>query len=250
LIVNRNIKTAKTKNEEKAMTNVLLSSDHSILTVGLRTILAATGGEFSLSSGQGIENLAQQALTANADIILLDLTQAISLDAVTHLCAAAPSVPVVLWIDDAATEFISQALNSGVLGLVRKRASQTALLECLREVAAHRLWVENDLSRQLLSTRSVRLTRRERQLSSLLAQGLKNKEIAYRLGITEGTVKVYLSRLYGKLGVNDRFDLALFALKNLGPTQHGASAKMTESPENGALLRMPSTISLGSTHIH
>ena len=83
-----------------------------------------------------------------------------------------------------------------------------------------------------------------------LAQGLKNKEIAYRLGITEGTVKVYLSRLYGKLGVNDRFDLALFALKNLGPSQPAASAKLTAAQETMAPIQMPSTFRVGSTQIH
>ena len=231
------------------MTRIHLSSDHSILTVGLRTILEASEGEFSFSTSHGVENLAQQALAEEAGIILLDVTGAISLEAVTHLCKAAKSIPVVLWIDDAATEFISQALTSGVLGLLRKRATQNTLVECLREVSQRRLWVEHDLSRQLLTTRNVKLTKRERQLASLLAQGLKNKEIAYRLGITEGTVKVYLSRLYGKLGVNDRFDLALFALKNLGPSQPAASAKLTASQEAMAPIQMPATFSLGSARI-
>jgi RNA polymerase sigma factor (sigma-70 family) len=244
-----NIKAAREKKEEKAVTRIHLSSDHSILTVGLRTILEASGDEFSFSTSHGMENLAEEALAEEANVILLDLTGAISLETVTRLCQAAPSVPVVLWIDDAATEFISQALSSGVLGLLRKRASQNVLMECLREVSQHRLWVENDLSRQLLSTRNVKLTKRERQLASLLAQGLKNKEIAYRLGITEGTVKVYLSRLYGKLGVNDRFDLALFALKNLGPSQPAASAKLTAAHGATAPMQMPATFSLGSAQV-
>src|SRR6185503_15843601 len=61
----------------------------------------------------------------------------------------------------------------------------------------------------------VALTQREGQLVSLLSQGLKNKEIAVTLMIGEGTVKVYLSRLFRKVGVKDRFELALFGLKNL-----------------------------------
>jgi hypothetical protein len=54
---------------------------------------------------------------------------------------------------------------------------------------------------------------------TLLAQGLKNKEIAGRMSITEGTVKVYLSRLFGKVGASDRFDLALLALRNMTSDQ-------------------------------
>ena len=68
-----------------------------------------------------------------------------------------------------------------------------------------------------MSARRYSLTRREGQLVSLLSQGLKNKEIATALTISEGTVKVYLSRLFQKLGVKDRFELALYGLKNLTP---------------------------------
>jgi DNA-binding CsgD family transcriptional regulator len=60
----------------------------------------------------------------------------------------------------------------------------------------------------------VHLSRREGQLVTLLSQGLKNKEMAQCLGISEGTIRVYLSKLYLKIGVNDRFELALFGLRN------------------------------------
>ena len=62
------------------------------------------------------------------------------------------------------------------------------------------------------------LSRREGQLITLLSQGLKNKEIAFTLKITEGTVKVYLSHLFQKVGVKDRFELAVFGLNNLTAT--------------------------------
>jgi DNA-binding NarL/FixJ family response regulator len=108
-------------------------------------------------------------------------------------------------------------------------------VKCLRKVAAGELWIEKNLSDQILSARRVLLSPRERQLATLLAQGLKNKEIAYALGITEGTVKVYLSRLFQKAGVADRFELALFALKNLGSTP-SAGAKQQEPHGAGPLF--------------
>jgi DNA-binding CsgD family transcriptional regulator len=79
------------------------------------------------------------------------------------------------------------------------------------------LWFEKALTDSIMSARRYSLTRREGQLVSLLSQGLKNKEIATALNISEGTVKVYLSRLFQKLGVKDRFELALYGLKNLTP---------------------------------
>jgi len=61
----------------------------------------------------------------------------------------------------------------------------------------------------------VALSRRQTQLLSLLVQGLKNREIATELGISEGTVKAYLTTLFEKVGARDRFELALYGLKNL-----------------------------------
>jgi DNA-binding CsgD family transcriptional regulator len=90
----------------------------------------------------------------------------------------------------------------------------------------------------------VALTRREGQLISLLSQGLKNKEIATALNISEGTVKVYLSRLFQKVGVKDRFELALFGLKNLTAAQGAAMEKPAQPP----LGRTPGLRSLVLEH--
>ncbi len=76
--------------------------------------------------------------------------------------------------------------------------------------------MESALTMNLLNNRPISLSRRQSELVGLLVQGLKNKEIASALGISEGTVKAYLTTLYEKVGARDRFELALFGLKNLG----------------------------------
>jgi DNA-binding CsgD family transcriptional regulator len=91
------------------------------------------------------------------------------------------------------------------------------LVRCLTRVNEGELWFEKALTDSIMTARSYSLTRREGQLVSLLSQGLKNKEIATQLNISEGTVKVYMSRLFQKLGVKDRFELALYGLRNLAP---------------------------------
>jgi DNA-binding CsgD family transcriptional regulator len=68
------------------------------------------------------------------------------------------------------------------------------------------------------------LSKRQSELVGLLTQGLKNKEIASALGISEGTVKAYLTTLYEKVGARDRFELALFGLKNLGGRRENSNA--------------------------
>ena len=123
-------------------------------------------------------------------------------------------------------------------------------IKCLRNVAAGDLWVEQGLCDRLLTSTRIALTRRERQLVSLLAQGLKNKEIAYAMTLSEGTVKVYLSRLFQKVGANDRFDLALYALKNLcfdaapesGPARAAGESRPPARPS--LALSLPSFVSM------
>src|SRR5271170_8403815 len=76
--------------------------------------------------------------------------------------------------------------------------------------------MEGSLTMNLLHNRPVSLSKRQSELVGLLTQGLKNKEIAAALGISEGTVKAYLTTLFEKVGAKDRFELALFGMRNLG----------------------------------
>jgi DNA-binding NarL/FixJ family response regulator len=118
-------------------------------------------------------------------------------------------------VNSISTELAFQAMGLGVRGILRKTLPTELQVKCLQKVRAGELWFEKALTDSFLCARRVALTQREGQLVSLLSQGLKNKEIATTLMISEGTVKVYLSRLFQKVGVKDRFELALFGLKNL-----------------------------------
>jgi DNA-binding CsgD family transcriptional regulator len=91
-------------------------------------------------------------------------------------------------------------------------------------VAEGELWYDKTLTQTFLSGRTVKVSRRETELITLVSQGLKNKEIATVMDITEGTVKVYLSRLFEKVGVRDRFELALFGLRSATNPADGADA--------------------------
>jgi DNA-binding NarL/FixJ family response regulator len=142
---------------------------------------------------------------------------------------------MILWVDEVTAEFASQAISLGVRGLLRRSLSIEIQARCLERVASGEMWVEKTLSNKLLGTKRIALTPRERQLVVLVAQGLKNKEIAYTLGICEGTVKVYLCRLFAKTGVNDRLELALFALKNLFVSQTARAASPVFSQAAGSV---------------
>jgi DNA-binding NarL/FixJ family response regulator len=122
---------------------------------------------------------------------------------------------IVLWVNSISTELAFQAMGLGVSGILRKTLPAETQVKCLQKVQVGELWFEKALTDSFLCAHRVALTKREGQLVSLLSQGLRNKEIAGTLGISEGTVKVYMSRLFQKVGVKDRFELALFGLKNL-----------------------------------
>jgi two-component system, NarL family, nitrate/nitrite response regulator NarL len=121
----------------------------------------------------------------------------------------------VLWAEEVSSEVAHQALECGMRGVLRRSLAPEMLLKCVRKVGEGELWFEKSLTSAFLNGRSVKLSRREAQLMKLLSQGLKNKEIASALSISDGTVKVYLSKLYIKVGARDRFELALFGLRTM-----------------------------------
>lgn len=207
------------------MTNIAVCSNQAILVEGLSSVVGRME-EFVLSAVYpDLDFMANRIQrTECPDVLVVDATPAMTVDTLNHLKSVAPAAAIVLWLGNVAPEYATQALQLGVNGLILKDAPLESYFDCLSRVAKGELWIQNDVSNKLLCVRQTSLTPRERELMALLAQGLKNKEIAWQLRITEGTVKVYLSRLFQKVGANDRFDLALIALRNLSPDRTGGGA--------------------------
>jgi DNA-binding NarL/FixJ family response regulator len=197
------------------MTRLMLYTDEPILARGLEAVAAETPEFEVVGVCCCAANLVNDVLAANPDMLLLDLTPDLGFGALIELQRRAPATRIVLWTRSISTELAYQAIEHGVRGILRRTHPAEIALKCFRMVADGGLWFEETLKSSITGMRTVSLTRREGQLVSLLAQGLKNKEIASTLFISEGTVKVYLSRLFHKLGVKDRFELALFGLKNM-----------------------------------
>ena len=151
---------------------------------------------------------------AQPSLVLVYLTGRISLSEVRALRNACERAQVVLWGEGLTGEFAFQAMQLGVRGVLASGISVDGLLAALENVHRGVLCFEQELMSTVLAPR-VTLTKRQGQIVSLVSQGFKNKEIATAMGITEGTVKVYLYKLFRKLGMNDRLDMALYGLKNL-----------------------------------
>jgi DNA-binding NarL/FixJ family response regulator len=196
------------------MTSVTLYSEQPILTAGLQAAMAGLEDIGLSAIFADLDPLIDHVRTSRPSVTLVEVTAAVTIATLSKLESMAGNAPIVLWVDVVSVELVSQALAVGVRGILRKSLPVELQIKCLRTVAAGGLWVEQALCDQILSARRIILTRRERHVVSLLAQGLKNKEIAHATSLSEGTVKVYLTRLFQKVGVHDRLELALFALGN------------------------------------
>lgn len=215
------------------MTKVTLYCVQPVLIAGFQVILDSLDG-FAVSVCPSLTDLMDRIGTERPQLIVFEVTSTIELDTLRKVIAFDRDAAVILWVDDVSAEFASQAISLGVRGLLRRSLPLEMQARCLEKVAAGELWVEKALSNKLLSTKRIALTPRERQLVVLVAQGLRNKEIAYTLGVTEGTVKVYLCRLFEKTGASDRLELALFGLKNLFVNQTSEIASPVLSPAAGS----------------
>jgi len=195
--------------------SVLAFSDEPVLQIGLQSVLAGSSGFRMAGVHTAVAQLAGAAQLQQPQVILYSLSLDPELAQLSIVRRAAPDASIILWAREFSGELAHQALEMGIQGFLSTTAGPDTMLECLRFAATGEMWMERSLANTLLNSRPVALSRRQTQLLGLLVQGLKNREIAAELGISEGTVKAYLTTLFEKVGARDRFELALYGLKNL-----------------------------------
>ena len=198
------------------MARIIVYSDQPILLRGMEALIAGDPALKISACCSQLAALREHLANGNADLALLDLTPELTSRSLGELQTMAPECKLILWTNTIAGDFAMQALTIGIRGVLRKTLPLQAHLQCLHRICAGELWFEKSLTDSFRTAHRVALSPRESQLVGMLARGLKNKEISHELGITEGTVKVYLSHLFTKSGTKDRFDLAIHGLKNMG----------------------------------
>jgi DNA-binding NarL/FixJ family response regulator len=201
------------------MIRVVLVDDHAMVRLGLEQLLAGVEGiEVVGSAGDGGEAITIVRQTS-PDVVLMDL-QMPDVDGVAatrRIVAADSKVQVVVLTSFSDSERIVAALDAGAVGYLLKDADPEDVLEGIRAAARGESPLHPKAARQLLTARSatrggpVDLTPREAEVLSLVRQGLANKQIARRLGISERTVKAHLTSTFQRIGVVDRTQAALWA---------------------------------------
>ena len=200
------------------MIRVVIADDHRVVRVGLEQLLQTFDDVEFLGAGAGGEEAVALCTQHRPDVLLLDLSMP-DLDGIEvtkRLRDASPDTKVVVFTSFSDRERIVQALDAGAVGYLLKDAEPEELHAAVQAASRGEAPITPRAAAALLADRrerpaEVALTVREREVLGLVVEGLANKQIARRMGISEKTVKGHLTNLFQRIGVADRTQAALWA---------------------------------------
>jgi DNA-binding NarL/FixJ family response regulator len=200
---------------------VLLCDDHLVVRKGLARLLAGYGTIEIVGEASDGEEAVAAARALRPDVVLMDLVMpnVDGVEATRRIVEQVPDTRVLVLTSFSEGEQIRAAIDAGAAGYALKDAAPEELVRAIESVSrgespidprAARAFIDHDRSDRPGSS----LKPREREVLELLGAGLSNRAIAVRLGISEATVKTYLTNIYKQIGAADRTQAALFVSKN------------------------------------
>ena len=199
------------------MTKVLLVDDHPMIGAALEMLLRGTPYQV-LGRVRSVAEANSSLARQKPDLLLLDvnLPDGSGLDVLRRLSRSRARPKVILLTAGMDESQLLAAAELDPEGMVLKTSDPGLLLESMEAVVAGKRWIDPEIvertrQAQERAASAPPLTRRERELVELVRQGLRNRDIAAELGVTEGTVKVYLHAIFDKFRVENRTELALRA---------------------------------------
>ena len=204
---------------------VLLADSQAIYRVGIRKIFALEDELRVVAQAETLGQTLAAAQKFSPDVILFESGICSNpAEAVGEVSKRAPNARIVVIAEVMDEEATIEYFRRGVRGIVPRSISPDLLVRCVRKVAEGETWLDNQgvnwvieayrsQASQLTSPRhKTKLTDKELLIVSCVTQGMKNKEIVSEIGTTEQVVKNYLRKVYDKLGVSDRLELALYCI--------------------------------------
>ena len=206
---------------------VILADTQAIFRAGLRKIFALEDDIRVVGQAETLSQTQSAVTKFSADILIFESALAPNpVEAVTELLRQAPQLKIVVVTPGSDEQLTLDLFRRGAHGILSREVEPEILVDCLRKVAAGEPWLENEAVHWVMEAfrghnlrpsgarPKVQLTPKETLIVSCVTQGMKNKEIAVRVGTTEQVVKNYLRKVYDKLGVADRLELALYCLSH------------------------------------
>ena len=224
-----------------------MADTQAIFRAGLRKIFALEDDIRVIGQSETLAQTLAAAKKFSTDILIFEAALTPNpLEAVSDLLRQAPQMKMVVVTNAPNEELTLELFRRGAHGIVSREVEPEILVECLRKVSQGEPWLDRQGTNWVLSayrTQSTRptgsrpkvqLTPKESLIVSCVTQGMKNKEIALRVGTTEQVVKNYLRKVYDKLGVADRLELALYCLNHrVVESEKKAAGDATNGHANG-----------------
>ena len=224
---------------------VIVADTQAIFRAGLRKIFALEDDIRVVGQAETLAQTQSAAQKFSADVLIFEAALAPNpVEAVADLIRQNPQVRIVVVTPGAEEELTVDLFRRGAHGILSREVEPEVMVDCLRKVAEGGTWLDSQATRWVMeayrsqSSRpagarpKVQLTPKETLIVSCVTQGMKNKEIALRVGTTEQVVKNYLRKVYDKLGVADRLELALYCL-NHHVVDNTKVPPLPPSPQNG-----------------
>ncbi|HWG21604.1 MAG TPA: response regulator transcription factor [Terracidiphilus sp.] len=206
---------------------IILADSQAIYRVGIRKIFALEDDLRVVAQADSLENLRAAIERFPTDVVLLEgALLAGNANVVVELLRAAPEVKLIVQSMASEENHTVEMYRRGVRGIISRSISPDLLVRCVRRIAAGETWIDNQSVNWVIEAYRAqaaalvspkiqpRLSPKEMAIITCITQGKRNKEIAFQLGTTEQVIKNYLRKIYDKLGVSDRLELALYCLHN------------------------------------
>jgi len=214
-----------TQEGSKPIIRVLLADSQAIYRVGMRKVFAL---EDDIRVAAQVDNLAglHTALQRHTfDVLMLESSLITSANnTIPEIMQLAPQIKIIVQTSSVDEANTVELYRRGVRGIIPRSISPDLLVKCVRKIASGETWIDNKSVSWVIEAYRTqataasnnrtqpRLSQKELSIIACITQGKRNKEIAYQLGTTEQVIKNYLRKIYDKLGVSDRLELALYCL--------------------------------------
>jgi len=230
---------------DRPLIRIILADSQAIYRVGMRKVFAVEDDLRVVAQVDRMENLHSALERHPADVLMLESNLITGVaNAIPEIVRVAPNIKIIVQTAGADEANTVELYRRGVRGIIPRSISPDLLVKCVRKIGAGETWIDNQSVNWVIEAyrsqataitnpkSQPRLSPKELSIIACITQGKRNKEIAFQLGTTEQVIKNYLRKIYDKLGVSDRLELALYCLHH---QIHKRAKEMEPPPAGGSL---------------